>query len=308
VAQGRAIVTAAEQAPKAQRRHMEPGWYRDIPDEEYHRGTTGWSSSQLKTLLEQTPAHLRHDMAAPSEDTKSTALGGAVHAALLQPHRYDDLVAVLPELNLRRPAEREIRDQFYAEHAGKSIITQAQAETAEKMIASVRAHPMAAALLSDIVPESSVYWWYRSMDPDDDEQYRQMLKVRPDALSIAHPVIVDLKTAIDASYTAFIRAVMRHYYHVSAAMYLEGVNQCKPLLEELRHFAYTKFVFVVVENEEPHPTAVYELSQEFLDIGKALYRRAVRTLRDGIAQDWPAYPEDIRIIEPPPWANRGHIV
>jgi hypothetical protein len=135
-----------------------------------------------------------------------------------------------------------------------------------------------------------------------------MLKVRPDALSVAHPVIVDLKTTRDASYSGFIKAIQNLHYHLSAAMYLEGVNQCRELLEHTRHFAYTKFVFVCVENEPPYPTAVYELAPEYIELGKVLYRRAMRTLRDARQNDWPAYPDDIRVIEPPSWASRGFIV
>ena len=63
-----------------------------------------------------------------------------------------------------------------------------------------------------------------------------MMKVRPDGLCKNYPVIVDLKTTADASYSGFQRSVERFGYHVSAAMYMEGVNQCKPLLEEMRHF------------------------------------------------------------------------
>jgi hypothetical protein len=97
-------------------------------------------------------------------------------------------------------------------------------------------------------------------------------------------------------------------YHLSAAMYLEGVNQCTELLQETKHFAYTKFVLVLVENEPPYLPAAYELSQEYIEIGKLLYRRAMRTLQHGRDNDWPGFPEEIRVMEPPTWANRLHTV
>jgi hypothetical protein len=146
------------------------------------------------------------------------------------------------------------------------------------------------------------------MDPDDDTEYKTMLKVRPDAISRAHSVIIDLKTTADGSYSGFQKSIQNFYYHMSAAMYLEGVNQCKPLLNELGHFAYTKFVFICVESAPPYLTSVYELSPEYIDIGKALYRRALHDLRRGQEQEWPGYPDEVRIIEPPPWGNRIPIV
>lgn len=302
--------TATESADeqRARRPFYEPGWYKGLTDDQYH-GSFGFSSSQIKVLLKQTPAHLRQQLTETSEDTAATALGGAVHAMLLQPERYNDLVAVLPKLNLRSSIDRGVRDDFVAEHAGKSIITDAQKATAERMVESVLSHDYARTLLTDIVPESSVYWWYTSTDLDENgEPFRVMTKVRPDALSIGHPVIVDLKTARDATFTGFQKAILEHGYHVSAAMYQQGINQCTPLLEELRHYAYTTFVFVVVESQPPYPVAVYELSPEFLELGKSQFRRAMRILRDARTNDWPAFPNEIRVIDPPPWANRLHIV
>ena len=146
----------------------------------------------------------------------------------------------------------------------------------------------------DIVRESSIYWWYRSQDPDDDTRYKELLKVSPDALCKNYGVIVDLKTTRDGSYSGWQRQMQNLYYHVSAAMYLEGVNQCKELLQEMGHFAYNKFVHVCVENEPPYLTSVYELHPDYIEIGKAIYRRALRELRRGRENSWPPYPDEIR--------------
>lgn len=300
---------APENAPgfRRERPFIEPGWYRDLSNEDYH-GSFGTSSSQLKTLIEKTPAHLKHGMAHPTGPSDAMMIGTAVHTLVLEPDQFDNEVAVSPVLNLRTNAGRAARDEFEAANAGKAIITEAQFDQARAMAASVLSHPMASILLQDKVAESSVYWWYRSMDPDDDSRYKEMLKVRPDAICRDHSVIIDLKSAIDGSFTGFSKSINNFYYHVSAAMYLEGVNQCRPLLEAMGRIAYTKFLFIVVENREPYLTSVYELSQEYLDIGKALYRRTLRTLREARENDWPGYTDDIRVIEPPSWASRFHVV
>ena len=286
---------------------IEPGWYRDMSNEDYH-GSFGFSSSQLKVLIEKTPAHLLQSFSDKKHPTDNMNLGTAVHTLVLEPEKFEDEIAVMPVLNLRTKDGRAQRDNFEADNVGKTTIKESDLPKALAMAESVRSHPMAALLLEDIVVESSVYWWYRSMDPDDDSQYKSMLKVRPDALSVAHPVIIDLKTRADASYSGFIKAIQNFYYHVSAAMYLEGVNQCRELLSDIGYFAYTKFVFVCVENTPPYCTALYELPPEYLDLGKTLYRRSLRTLRTGLEEDWPGYPEEIRMIEPPSWASRGFVV
>ena len=289
------------------RPQIAPGWHRDLSNEEYH-GSAGYSSSQLKTLIEKTPAHLKHSFGVLREPTDNMNLGTAVHTLVLEPEKFDEEFAVSEKFDGRTKADKAAKAAFEAESVGRTVITEPQRDKAILMAESVRNHPIAGLLVSDIIAESSVYWWYKSMDPDDDSRYKQMLKVRPDILCRGYPVIADLKTTNDGSYTGFIKSIQNFYYHVSAAMYLEGVNQCKPLLEEMGRMAFNKFVFICVENFEPYLTSVYELSPEYLDIGKLLYRRSLRVLRDGIENDWPAYPDEVRVIEPPGWAQRGFIV
>src|SRR5690625_8047391 len=103
-----------------------------------------------------------------------------------------------------------------------------------------------------------------------------MQTVHPDAIRTSHSVVLDLKSCADASYSGFIKSIQNFYYHVSAAMYLEGINQCKQLMQELNEFRYNKFVFICVENTPPYLVSVYELSREDLEIGKSLFRSEER--------------------------------
>lgn len=293
--------------PVRERPQYAPGWYKDLTNEEYH-GSSGYSSSQIKTLIEQTPAHLRHSFTVQKESTANMLLGTAVHALILEPEKFHSEFAISEKFDGRTNAGKAARAHFEAGAVGKTIITEDVFEKAQAMAASVLNHPIAGLLVQDVITESSVYWWYKSMDADDDTRYKIMAKVRPDILCRGYPVIADIKTTADGSYSGFIKSIQNFYYHVSAAMYLEGVNQCKPLLDEMGRMAFTKFVFICVENFEPYLTSAYELSPEYLDIGKLLYRRSMRTLRDALEEDFPGYPEEVRIIEPPTWASRGFVV
>lgn len=296
--------------PTNQRPFIDPGWYKDLSNDDYH-GSFGTSSSQLKKLIDKTPAHLKHSWSQPNETTKNMALGTAVHSLVLEPDKFDQDIAIEPVLNKRTNAGKEAAAAFAESSQGKTIITEKQLEKAHLMAESVRAHPMASVLLQDTLNESSVYWWYKTMDTDEiasGERYKELLKVRPDILCRSYPVVADLKSTVDASFTGFAKSIINFNYHVSAAMYLEGINQCKPLLEEMGYFAYTKFVFICVESEAPYLTAVYELSQDDLELGKQIYRACLRKLRDARENDFPGFPEDIRVIELPAWAKRGFIV
>lgn len=286
------------------RPYIPPGWYLDLSSDEYH-GAQGVSSSCLKKLCEKTPAHLAYGP--PFEATDNMVLGTAVHTLLLEPARCTDVLC-MPSLNLRTKAGREEKAGFLASNAGRTILTPEQFDRAHAMAEAVEAHPIAGALLQDIIAESSIFWWYRSRDPDDPTEYKQLCKVRPDAVSRSHSLVIDLKTCADASYSGFNRAVLRYYYHLSAAMYLEGVNQCRPLLDETKQFKFTRFVLICVESESPHLVAAYELSPQYLELGRALFRRSMQIYNKAKAANFPGYPQDVRILEPPPYAQNAFIV
>lgn len=307
---------------KSKRPFYEPGWHKDLTNEEYH-GSFGTSSSTLKKLLEKTPAHMSYDAAHPSESSEAMAMGTLVHTLVLEPEKFEQQYCVAPEdlkkptatqLNAKKPSAKTLKnialyEAWQKKAEGKTMISQKQFDQASQMAGNVLTHPTASLLLQNKIVESSVYWWYRAMEEGDDTKYKEMCKVRPDAIDIAHGVLVDLKTTTDASYTGFMRSVNKFYYHMSAAMYLDGVNQCHELLDATKHLAYTKFIFICVESVPPYLCAVYELHKDYIDIGKMLYRRSLKKLSEARQEEeMPGFPEEVRVLEPPTWAERLFIV
>lgn len=289
-----------------ERQLIQPGWHRDIPNEKYHK-SNGSSSSEVKTLLEQTGAHFDYNRKHKvNKETDTKALGTAFHSLTLEPQNFNNDIAVRPaSIKARRGKDWEA---FKLAAAGKTIITEDQLKAAQAMARSVREHPMAGLLVNNLIVESSIYWWYKPIDPDDNAKYKEIVKCRPDGLSLDYPVIIDLKSAMDASFTGFMKAMANYYYHVSAAMYFDGVNQCQELLKETRHHAFNKFVFIVTENEAPYLTAVYEFSVGDRKLGDMLYRMGMERIRIARENDWPGFPEAIRETELPQYATRGHYV
>lgn len=309
--------------PDAERKLIAPGWYKDLSNEDYH-GSAGTSSTTLKKLVEKTPAHMQYDLHHPKESSESMNMGTLVHTLVLQPEKFEQEYFVCPsdlraptarDLEAKKPSDKTLEkiaqwEAWQRKAEGRNVISQAQFDQASEMAGNVFQCPAASILLQDFIAESSVYWWYKSRDIDDDTQYRTMCKVRPDALDRVHGVVIDLKTTTDASYDGFIRSIQKYYYHLSAAMYLEGVNQCEELLKETGYFSYNKFIFICVESAPPYLCAVYELGEEYLDIGKQLYRRAMLKLHKARQEEqMPGFPSDeIRVLEPPGWASRAFIV
>lgn len=304
------MTSTAEKLPEQeekQRWNPSAGWYRDVSNSDYH---TGWgiSSTTVKKYMDRPQEAIDYERQNPKPPSEAMEVGSAVHTLVLEPDKAEEEIAVMPSLNLRTKEGRAEKEAFLLANRGKIILRPDQASSALRMAERIKAHPFASALLQDGVNESSVYWWYKSMDPDDQEEYKLFLKVRPDALSPAHGAIIDIKTTRDASFTGFGKAIGSFGYHLSAAMYSEGVNQCQELLQETGCFAYNHFIFIAVESEPPHSVAVYELPVEAMQAGRGLYRQALYRLNKFKKSDWKGYPQEIREIELPLWATRGHVV
>lgn len=307
---------------KPKRPFYEPGWYKNLSGDEYH-GSFGTSSTTLKKLIEKTPAHMHYDMHHPKDPSEALNLGSLAHTLILEPEKFRSEYIILPaglkqptasQMNAKKPSAKSLQqmaewDQFMKEAEGKRVVSEDSFNRASEMAGNVLGHPIARVILQDIIVESSIYWWYRNSDESDDTKYKEMVKVRPDIIDRTHGILADLKTTTDGSYDGFSRSIRKFYYHMSAAMYLDGVNQSKELLEEVRHFVFTKFVFICVESEPPYLCSVYELSREFLELGDRLYRRSMKKLHESRQSEKPpGFPEEIRIIEPPSFANRLFIV
>lgn len=308
------------------------GWHKDIPNDEYHGGP-GTSSSNIKTFLKKTGAHYHYDKTHYTHKATDTMdLGTAFHTLTLEPHKFDEDIVV-------RPASIKTRkgpawESFKLDAGNRTIITEAQYSSAKKMADKVKCHDYAGPLVESLIVESSIYWWYNEQPdvydfkdnliddnknvlidqkPDGSHVIKELMKCRPDGLSPIYPIAIDLKSAASASFTGFMKAIVDYFYHVSAAMYMEGINQCDELLEELGHIAITKFVYIVCENTPPYEVALYELSEKDRNFGSMLYHRSVRKLHEARQADWPGYINEqgipaVRETELPPWAERGDIV
>lgn len=291
-----------------ERELIPPGWHRDISNERYH-ASGGIGSTSLKVILETAPSGFLYRQQQYKKPTVAMQLGTLVHEMVLEPEVAKEKYVKAPEFgDQRKTANKEAKAAFEAENEDKIPIAAADFERAERMSENVLSHPMASLFLDGSVNESSVYWWYKK-EYDDDLDYNVMCKVRPDAISISHPgMLLDLKTTEDASFTGFSKQIHKYSYHLSAAMYLEGVNQCDELIDFTRAFLFTSFVFVAVEKEPPYNVALYELSKEDLRQGRVMFRKAVKAYQLAKQENFPGYPTEVRTIELPGYARNMHVV
>jgi exodeoxyribonuclease VIII len=221
-------------------------------------------------------------------------LGTATHALILEgAEDFADKIAVEPD---RWPTKAEcgisIEQQkidFQTANAGKTIITPEQSALAMNMRQSVMAHPAARLLLSKGSPERTLMY--------DHPLTGSPSKAKPDWDSVTdNGLIVDLKTAQDASESEFARACVNHWYHVQTAWYLDGYLATTGEMPK-------GFVFIVVENTAPHQVAVYYAPPEMIALGRRIYEPVLERYEQ-CRQDntWPGYGDEIRALNLPAWA------
>ncbi|CCW14640.1 hypothetical protein EBESD8_52100 [Rhodococcus aetherivorans] len=187
-------------------------------------------------------------------------------------------------------AAKEQRDAARAE--GKVPLKAADYDTAAAMAASIRRHPVAAALFQDGAAEQSLYW----RDPDTGI----MLRCRPDWLPpnrTGRLLVVDLKTSTSANPDKFAKSCAEYGYHQQAAWYLEGIAALQ-LADD------AAFLFVVQSKTPPFEVTVNELDHESILLGRRLNRHAIDVYAECVESGvWPGYGHEVNRITLPAWAH-----
>ena len=265
-----------------------PGVY-DIPADVYHADPVeggSLSSTGARRILES-PARFRYEQLHPSPSTKAFDVGHAAHQLVL---------GAGPELVLVDVAlwnTKAVKEEVAAIRARGAVPLKLDEYTAvHQMAAAIQAHPLARRLFDPAggQPEQVLFW----VDEDTGVNRRAMLDFRRGR------VIVDYKTTISASPTAFSRSVGNYGYHQQDPYYRDGVTALG-LAED------PAFLFVVQEKEPPYLVAVYDLDDEAIRTGRERNRLALERYRDCTAAGiWPGYPHDIVTVSLPRWAERQY--
>ena len=262
----------------------------DLPDEAYHR-MPELSSSQAKALLES-PAKFDYWRGKVRPPKSEYDLGHAVHAKVLGIGA--DVVEIPNDLlsadgGIRSNAAKEWVQQ--ARDEGRVPLKSSELRPINDAAEAVLRHDKAAALLSQPGnPEVSIL----TIDPVTDVPLRARFDYLPYPRS-PRAIGVDLKTSRDASPRGFAKAVHDFSYDLQQEWY----RHCYRLAtgEEI------EFAFVVVELEPPYLVGYYNLSDAFMEMGRAKGAEAralfAECTRTGI---WPGYDDDVITLEPPFWA------
>jgi hypothetical protein len=260
--------------------------------EDYYRRVLGEANKSGLDQVARSPAHYAAwCRGIEPEETPALRFGRAFHMAILEPERYRRDYVVAPDFSLyghhASNAHKAAKAAFFAEHAGRVVISRDDAERIERMRDAVMAHRTARNLVIGGTPEATVRW--------TDPRTGLACKLRSDYHLRDLAIGVDLKSTDDASPAAFARSVAAYRHHVQDAFYRMGYAAAGEELD--------RFLFVAVEKEPPHLVAVHYCDDAALERGGQLVDRDMGTLARCVQRnEWPGYGEDLLPIQLPAFA------
>lgn len=230
-----------------------------MTDQEY-RAADGVNKSTLWNLR-RSPAHYKYYLDNPPEDTQAYKFGRAVHAAILTPTAYKRDFVIIPEgIDRRTKAGKEEYQAFVDASAGKEILTAEDAKTVRAIVSAFRKNRDAVSLLKGTKREKPLFW-------TDDNGVK--CKCRIDAFKPG--IMIDLKTAADASTDTFSREALRYGYDVQAAHYIDGYQHTQSAIRP-------EWYFIVIEKAEPFAVNILRADIGFIDHGIIFRQQLIEKL------------------------------
>ena len=218
-----------------------------MTEEEYR----SYPAVNKSTLWEmhKSPAHYKYLMDHDMEDTDAFRIGRAIHSAVLTPVQFKNGYAKAPDVDRRTKAGKEALLIFESMNNGKEILTASEYDMAKEIADHVRRNPDVKKLLQKTQREKVILW--------DDQETGMACKCKCDA--IRKGLIIDLKTAQDASTDTFTKEAVRYGYDVQTAHYClahESLYGCMP-----------EWYFIVVEKKPPYAMNILKADNGFIDYG-----------------------------------------
>jgi hypothetical protein len=207
------------------------------------------SNSDL-TLINKSIDHYLNK--AEREVNDDFIFGQVVHDMILSPDIFDQVYIAQPE-HIKRRAGKEW-DYFVNQNPDKTILDQKTIVKLEAIKENFIKHPKASLLLKDGMAEESFFY----------EMAGIKCKCRPDFVNTKYNVLIDLKTTSAIMPDEFARSIASYRYHVQAAWYLDGINQC---LEQ----KFEKFLFIAIDKKAPYSICIYDLGDESIEEGRRQY-------------------------------------
>ncbi len=239
------------------------GFYEDMPNDVYH-GSEGISKSGLD-LIDRSPAHYKYPKARKS--TRNMEIGTAIHAAILEPARFDEEYCIVDCETRQKPEYKKA----LKEHGSELTLTKPESVNVLGMRESVHNnHEAMQFLAQNGTAELSCF----ATDPETGIT----LRARFDWIT-NNGVSVDVKKTQDLR--KFAKSVNDYRYHVQEAIY-------RHVYKLITGDDLQAFYFLAVEEESPHSNMMFLLDDEAREIGEFYFRKNLITYAECLdSGEWP---------------------
>lgn len=232
---------------------------------------------------------------APDKESKDMAWGSLLDTMVTSPQRLTERYAIYPEtypdsdkpdakrkpFNLNSNWCKKWRDDQKAD--GKECVYMDDYEGARQACAQLTSDERISELILCSKRQVMILVEYTDKATGIKVPFRALLDFMPDP---EHPLygrfLADLKSTYDLGIYEWEKSVFSMSYHVQAATYLDVTNAA------LEREQYSGFLHVLSKSAEPYAVGRRMLSEEFLDLGREKYRRAMARYCECLATNtWP---------------------
>lgn len=268
-----------------------------------------WSSLKHMSV---SPRMFRYRLTHPEPRKPAWVLGGAIHCIVIEPEKFADryvtldaetidavapgrglkegkaLVEEHPEWGTAAMTSAEYQAACVAlAFPGKEQLTERQRAICIAARDAVREHRTARELLRGGCAEEVVTWTdgYTGLAAKGRIDY-----LRPD-------LVIDLKSSRDPTPAKFERDAVNYGYAAQVAFYHDGARAAKRITGDRRPCV------IAVRTKDDFDVAAFQLTQEALDTGRAIYRSLLQRVAECTQADyWPGVAPELRDLNLPPWA------
>ena len=244
--------------------------YSGIPNHVYHGHNDWYGSSMIKYAVRSAESFF-YEIGQPHKDSIALERGSAFHVGveglatdgnmdLFDSHAVESSGATIKSKSWQTDK---------SENPNKAVLPIAEIEKARAMAEKLFYKASEVNYFADGWPELSFFWI--------DEETGIKLKCRPDWFRPdAGGWILEYKSSKAHNFEVFSKEIANYNYHLSAAMYLEGVFQVTGIVTE-------NYDFLVVANTPPFEVEAYPLDDASIIEGRALFRKCLRDIAGHVA-------------------------
>lgn len=230
-------------------------------------------------------------------ETVSTRLGTAIHAAILEPVRFDVKYMVMPTRGTGLVKYREEMREL-----GHHLLSQTEMDIARCAREQVYSHPLASKLLTGITPEHVEQTFFFKLPVTvDDEVIAIDGKMRADLCREDIGCWIDIKSTRKIDPYGWCGESAKYGYDLTKAWYQKGIDRCQQMgcVDKI-----TDYFFLCIENHFPCRVEVYEMGGATTALGKERLNASINAWAECVAaNDWPSGRSgDVRPYEHPEYA------